>query len=253
MADSLVIPITMGTPYEQASPSYTGKAFDGKTTDGDATGSWYAFFNGAYQPNGYVGKDLGVGADKPVASGVGLFTGNTAYDPRNFTVEGSNDGAVWDTLLSVVDAPHPLGWTYYYFENGTKYRWLIIRVSANWGGATYLIIREVTFLVVLTPANIIPQDCSAAEIAPRSAQRTDRHRLAGTVTVDGLPAQKRILVIDRNTFAIYAQTLSNPVTGAWEVYGLPQYPERSLLVLAFDDTGNYNAEVADQVSQVTMV
>ncbi|EKD40134.1 MAG: hypothetical protein ACD_75C00164G0003 [uncultured bacterium] len=81
--------------------------------------------------------------------------------------------------------------------------------------------------------------------------RTDRHRLAGKVTVDGLPARRHIIVFDRLTFVMIAATTSDPVTGEWEIKGIQQYPERQLLVLSPDNTGNYNAEVADYVSQVT--
>ncbi len=81
--------------------------------------------------------------------------------------------------------------------------------------------------------------------------RTDRHRLAGTVTVDGMPAKRHVIVFNRLTFVMIAATVSDPVTGAWEIKGLPQYPERQLLVVSPDSTGNYNAEVADYISQVT--
>lgn len=80
--------------------------------------------------------------------------------------------------------------------------------------------------------------------------RTDRHRLAGTVTVDGKPAQKRVMVFDRISLELLAATYSAPATGAWELYGLPEYAEGSLLVVAFDGSGNFNAEVADYVTQV---
>ena len=53
------------------------------------------------------------------------------------------------------------------------------------------------------------------------------------------------------TLEIVAQTLSDAATGAWEVYGMVEYDEGSLIVLAFDNSGTYNAEVADYVSQVT--
>ncbi len=81
--------------------------------------------------------------------------------------------------------------------------------------------------------------------------RTDRHRLAGTVTIDGSPGKRMVVVYDRRFLTIVAATLSDPLTGAWEIHGLPEYPERSLLVVAYDNTGNYNAEVADYISQVT--
>ncbi len=83
------------------------------------------------------------------------------------------------------------------------------------------------------------------------AARTDRHRLAGTVTVDGSPAKKRVVVFLRDSFTAVFVTLSDPATGAWKAVGLPQYAEGALTVIAFDDTGTYNAEVADYVSQVT--
>ena len=81
--------------------------------------------------------------------------------------------------------------------------------------------------------------------------RTDRHRLAGTVYVDGVPGRRLVVVVDRVTMVLVAARWSDPVTGAWEIQGLSQFEERGLLVLALDHTGNYNAEVADFVSQVT--
>lgn len=80
--------------------------------------------------------------------------------------------------------------------------------------------------------------------------RTDRHKLAGTVTVDGVPARRLVAVLYRYSFTLIAATQSDPVTGAWEIKGLEQYSTSSLIVLALDNTGNYNAEVADYVSQV---
>lgn len=89
------------------------------------------------------------------------------------------------------------------------------------------------------------------EIFIQPLPRTDRHRLAGTVTVDGVPASQLVVVQDRLTFALIAASLSDPTTGAWEIQGLPEYAEGSLIVLALDNSGTYNAEVADYVSQVT--
>lgn len=89
------------------------------------------------------------------------------------------------------------------------------------------------------------------EILIQPQPRTDRHRLAGTVTVDGSPAQKRILACRRMTLEVVAQTMSDPTTGAWEIYGLPQYDEGDFVIIALDESGTYNAEVADYVSQVT--
>jgi len=77
-----------------------------------------------------------------------------------------------------------------------------------------------------------------------------RHSLAGTVSVNGSPSKKRIVVINRITMEYLAVTDSDAQTGMWEITHLPEYDERSLLVLAFDDTGEFNAEIADFVSQV---
>ena len=87
-------------------------------------------------------------------------------------------------------------------------------------------------------------------IAGPPIQRTDRHRLAGVVTVDGTPAVRLVAVFDRRDMSLVAATLSAHGTGAWEIAGLPEYAEGSLLVVALDDSGQYNAEVADYVSQV---
>jgi len=81
--------------------------------------------------------------------------------------------------------------------------------------------------------------------------RTDRHRLAGVVTVNGLPAKRLITVVDRLTMTLLAAKHSDSTTGIWEITGLSEYPERRLLVLALDDVpGTYNAEVLDFISQV---
>lgn len=80
--------------------------------------------------------------------------------------------------------------------------------------------------------------------------RTDRHRLAGTVKIDGVPGPRLVVVMDRVTLALLASTWSLS-DGSWEISGIPEYPEQRLLVLSLDHTGNYNAGAADYVSQVT--
>ena len=78
----------------------------------------------------------------------------------------------------------------------------------------------------------------------------DRHRLAGVVTVDGQPGSKLICVFERKSRILVAAKWSDPATGAWEIKGLAEYPIRSLFVAAFDEEGNFNAEIADYISQV---
>ncbi len=87
-------------------------------------------------------------------------------------------------------------------------------------------------------------------MAEPPAPRTDRHVLAGTITVNGSPAERRVAVFTRDTLEPVGITLSDPTTGVWRISGINEYPERSLLVVAFDDAGNFNAEVADFVTQV---
>jgi len=85
---------------------------------------------------------------------------------------------------------------------------------------------------------------------------TWRHKLAGVVQVNGIPARRRVLVVGRLHHDYKGSAWSDPVTGEWSIEGMAEYPERSLLVIAFDDlqkTLEYNAEVADQVSQVATV
>jgi hypothetical protein len=79
---------------------------------------------------------------------------------------------------------------------------------------------------------------------------TLRHRLAGTVEVDSVPARKRVVALDRLTLEAIAGTWSDAVTGAWEMQWMRELPVGRLLIIAFDDAGTYNAEVADYVSQV---
>lgn len=81
--------------------------------------------------------------------------------------------------------------------------------------------------------------------------RTDRHRLAGTVIVDGQPASRLVCVFDRRAMALIAAKWSDPTTGAWEIAGLPEYPEGGIFVIASGHPATENAAVFDSVSQVT--
>lgn len=81
--------------------------------------------------------------------------------------------------------------------------------------------------------------------------RTDRHILAGTVKDDGVPAARRLALFSRTTLECLAVTRSRK-DGTYEFRGLPEYPERSLLIVAFDDEhdGTHNAECADFLTQI---
>jgi hypothetical protein len=82
------------------------------------------------------------------------------------------------------------------------------------------------------------------------------HRLAGTVTEDGVASpHRRVVVLDRVTLQYVGSKRCNP-DGTWELTHLADRAgnPNKLLVIAFDDDGtapNYNAVVADQVEQVS--
>ncbi|NCN42375.1 hypothetical protein GW916_14145 [bacterium] len=82
---------------------------------------------------------------------------------------------------------------------------------------------------------------------------TTRHKLAGTVYVNGAPAERFVLALDRRTMSYFGATSSHPVTGEWSLINTPERPERSLMVIAMDNAGEFNAEVFDYVSQVATI
>lgn len=81
--------------------------------------------------------------------------------------------------------------------------------------------------------------------------RTDRHRLAGTVTVDGQPASRLVCVFDRLAMTLIAAKWSDPATGSWEIAGLSEYSEGGLFAIVSSHPVTENAAVFDSVSQVT--
>lgn len=82
-----------------------------------------------------------------------------------------------------------------------------------------------------------------------SLARIAKSRLSGRVTVNGAGTSKRVVVQKRGTLEYVASTHSK-ADGSWELRGLPVFPEKSLVAIAFDDTGTYNAEILDNLSQV---
>ncbi len=76
--------------------------------------------------------------------------------------------------------------------------------------------------------------------------------LKGQVTVDATGvSKKRIYAVNRRTLQVFAATNSN-LDGTWALRGLPPYPDNQVMIIAFDDTGQYNSETADHVSQALM-
>ena len=77
---------------------------------------------------------------------------------------------------------------------------------------------------------------------------TNRRRLAGRVQVNGSGAKKRIAVFRRGTLEYVASGMSN-ADGTWEMPGLPELPEESLLVFYIDDTRSFNPIAFDYISE----
>ena len=77
----------------------------------------------------------------------------------------------------------------------------------------------------------------------------EKRRLAGYINVNGIGAPKRVIIQKRDSFEYVVSTHSN-ADGTWEIRGMPVHPEKSLVAIAFDDTGTYNAEILDNLSQV---
>lgn len=86
-------------------------------------------------------------------------------------------------------------------------------------------------------------------ITRTSAPAILKSRLAGHVKVNNVGASRRIVVEKRGTDEYVASTHSK-ADGSWEIRGMPVMPERSLKATAFDDTGQYNAEILDFLTQV---
>lgn len=77
-----------------------------------------------------------------------------------------------------------------------------------------------------------------------------RYKLSGTVSVEGVAAVKRVVAIDRVTFA-YIKSALSAQDGAWVINGLPESLAQSdLIAMAVDDSGVYNIEAADRVRPV---
>jgi hypothetical protein len=72
---------------------------------------------------------------------------------------------------------------------------------------------------------------------------------AGTVKVDGAPAEKRIVLQDRRSMSYIGSAMSGP-DGSWKIGNIWNPGDRNALVTVFDDSGVYNAEVADHITLV---
>lgn len=78
-----------------------------------------------------------------------------------------------------------------------------------------------------------------------------RLRIAGTVAAESTPAQKRIIILHRNSME-YEKGILSEADGTWEITGIANiYAGTPFMVVSLDDSGTYNAEVADLIVPVT--
>jgi len=79
--------------------------------------------------------------------------------------------------------------------------------------------------------------------------RNGAYKISGTITVEGNPASRRLLILKRATFAL-AKTGYSAADGTYEITDLEPVKHT---VLAFDHVNNaYNAVVADLIDPVPM-
>ncbi|MFM6988247.1 MAG: hypothetical protein ACKOXG_06195 [Arenimonas sp.] len=80
-----------------------------------------------------------------------------------------------------------------------------------------------------------------------------RGRIAGTVKVDSspdYPVWRRVRLFDQRDNRLVAETWSDPVTGAYAFEYIN--PSRVYVVVSYDHTGVYNAEILDAVAPELM-
>jgi hypothetical protein len=75
-----------------------------------------------------------------------------------------------------------------------------------------------------------------------------KRRLAGTVYVNSAGAARQVAAFGRGTMEYLGSTVSNS-DGSWEISGMKPMPDSSIFAVAFD-TGTYNAEALDLLTQV---
>lgn len=78
-------------------------------------------------------------------------------------------------------------------------------------------------------------------------------RIAGTVKVDSTPdypVWRRVRLFDRRDNRLVRETWSSSETGAYSFEGIN--PARTYVVIAYDHTGVFNAEIRDNVTPEAM-
>ncbi|WP_028579441.1 hypothetical protein [Desulfogranum japonicum] len=81
----------------------------------------------------------------------------------------------------------------------------------------------------------------------------EKYAVGGTLDIDGSAAKRRIMIFHRQSGALLCTSMSQE-DGTWRSPCFPKVSDRKLLVVAVDDTGEFNAVPFDHVTmeQLTM-
>ncbi len=75
----------------------------------------------------------------------------------------------------------------------------------------------------------------------------ERYAVGGTLTIDGSPAKRRIMIFHRQSGKLLATCMSQE-DGSWLSPCFPKVSDKKLLVVAVDDEGDFNAVPFDHVT-----
>lgn len=95
---------------------------------------------------------------------------------------------------------------------------------------------------------------SVIDVSPFVVQvgtgKTGRHYISGTVSIGDVPVRmRRVVLMRRDTLDVLAVT-DSAADGNVVFQGLPEHPERSLIMIAMDVVGGeHNAYAADFLTQ----
>lgn len=238
--------------------AYTAaKAFDGLTTDTGAGNGWAS--NGGYS-GGVPGSantfqwlqyDFGSGNDKdiaeivifcPGASGLGI-----AGMPRMFDFQWSNDAATWVTQRSIYIDPTNNPWVL------STSKIIDVRALGSIDIHNYTLFSEIKAAYTppagdpLNPSQTNKPNIDFSTVFQQN-WRGGLYKIAGTTTVLGNPAPRRVRLYAQSDGRIYAEQ-NTKADGLFEFRNLDIGP---WTVVGVDDTGTQNGVIYSHVNAVPM-
>lgn len=141
---------TAPSPFVASASSAFPSLDPWKAFDGDFTSTSGVYWIGQGGGVDWLQLDIGAGKTEILTSYEVMVNRipEPARAPKNFTMQGSNNATVWDTLHTAVNQT---GWTsgqkrkYVCDVKTTAYRYFRINITANNGDATYTQIEEMYF------------------------------------------------------------------------------------------------------------